>query len=34
MHRFVHMGEYAVKTYGDSDILKYWKFTIFFVAFL
>ena len=27
-------GEYAVKNYGDSDILKYWQFTTFFAAFL
>ena len=34
MHSFLHMGECGVKTYGNSNILKYRKIAIFFAAFL
>ena len=34
MHKFLHMGECSVKTYGNSNDLKYRKIAIFFGAFL
>ena len=32
-HRFLYMGEYDVKNYSNSDVLKYLKITTFFFAF-